>query len=208
MTEARILNTNVLILNKLWQVIDICSVKRALCLLYLKHAQVVLKKGGSFYTFGFEDWRDFSQNSTEDGDIIRTISYKLKIPRVILLLIYEKIPPREVKFTRKNIYRRDKNTCQYCGRRCKSQDLNLDHIVPLSRGGKDTWENVVCSCVSCNLRKGNKTLAEVGMKLIRKPRKPRWNTLVKESFTEISEGSWKDFLDLVYWNIELEQDKD
>ncbi|RLE08832.1 HNH endonuclease [Candidatus Aerophobetes bacterium] len=208
MSEVKALNTRVLVLNKLWQVIDVCSVKRAFCLLYLKHAQVVLKKGGSFYTFGFEEWRDFSQNSTEDGDIIRTITYKLKIPRVILLLIYDKIPPREVKFTRKNIYKRDRNTCQYCGRRFKSEDLNLDHVIPLSRGGKDTWENVVCSCVQCNLRKGNKTLAEAGMKLIRKPRKPRWDTFVKESFIGVKEESWKDFLDLAYWNIELEQDKD
>mgnify|MGYP000232780631 CR=1 FL=1 len=202
------LNSKVLVLNRLWQVIDVCSVRRAICLLYLRHAQVVLKEGGSFYTFGFEEWRDFSQNSADNGDVIRTITYKIKVPRVILLMIYDKLPPREVKFTRRNIYRRDKNTCQYCGKTFRPEELNIDHVVPLSRGGKDTWENVVCSCISCNLRKGNKTLKEAGMRLIRKPKKPEWGTFIKENLANIKEESWKSFLDVAYWNVELDQDND
>lgn len=193
-----------LVLNGLWQAVDICSVKRAVCLLYLKHAQVVVKDGGSFYTFGFEDWRDFSRNTSNDDDIIRTISYNLKIPRIILLLLYDKLPPWEVKFTRKNIYKRDNNICQYCGKKFQPEDLNLDHILPSSRGGQDSWENVVCSCVPCNLRKANRTLKEAGMNLIRLPRKPAWRAFVKDSFTGVREESWKDFLDVAYWNIELE----
>jgi len=206
--SVEVLSNGVLVLNNLWQVVDICSVKRALCLLYLRHAQVVLKEGGSFYTFGFEDWKDFSQNSSNDNQIIRTISYKLKIPRIILLLIYDKIPLRKVKFTRKNIYKRDGNRCQYCGKKFKREDLNLDHVIPVSRGGKDNWYNVVCSCVPCNIRKGNKTLAEVGMSLIRKPTRPSWKSFVECNFAEVGEEGWKDFLDLAYWNIELEEDKE
>jgi len=198
----------VLVLNGLWQAVDICSVKRAVCLLYLKHAQVVVKDGGSFYTFGFEDWRDFSRNTSNDNDIIRTISYNLKIPRIILLLLYDKLPPWEVKFTRKNIYKRDNNICQYCGKKFQPEDLNLDHILPSSRGGKDSWENVVCSCVPCNLRKANRTLKEAGMNLIRLPRKPAWRAFVKDSFTGVREESWKDFLDVAYWNVELEEDEE
>ncbi len=197
-----------LVLNGLWQAVDICSVKRAVCLLYLKHAQVVVKDGGSFYTFGFEDWRDFSRNTSNDHDIIRTISYNLKIPRIILLLLYDKLPPWEVKFTRKNIYKRDNNICQYCGKKFQPEDLNLDHILPSSRGGKDSWENVVCSCVPCNLRKANRTLKQAGMNLIRLPRKPAWRAFVKDSFTGVREESWKDFLDVAYWNIELEEDEE
>ena len=197
-----------LVLNGLWQAVDICSVKRAVCLLYLKHAQVVVKDGGSFYTFGFEDWRDFSRNTSNDDDIIRTISYNLKIPRIILLLLYDKLPPWEVKFTRKNIYKRDNNICQYCGKKFQPEDLNLDHILPSSRGGKDSWENVVCSCVPCNLRKANRTLKEAGMNLIRLPRKPAWRAFVKDSFTGVREESWKDFLDVAYWNVELEEDEE
>ncbi|TES85271.1 HNH endonuclease [Candidatus Aerophobetes bacterium] len=206
--SVEVLSEHVLVLNGLWQAVDICSVKRAVCLLYLKHAQVVVKDGGSFYTFGFEDWRDFSRNTSNDHDIIRTISYNLKIPRIILLLLYDKLPPWEVKFTRKNIYKRDKNICQYCGKKFQPEDLNLDHILPSSRGGKDSWENVVCSCVPCNLRKANRTLKEAGMNLIRLPRKPAWRAFVKDSFTGVREESWKDFLDVAYWNIELEEDEE
>ncbi|MEE9191562.1 MAG: HNH endonuclease [Candidatus Aerophobetes bacterium] len=206
--SVEVLSEHVLVLNGLWQAVDICSVKRAVCLLYLKHAQVVVKDGGSFYTFGFEDWRDFSRNTSNDHDIIRTISYNLKIPRIILLLLYDKLPPWEVKFTRKNIYKRDNNICQYCGKKFQPEDLNLDHILPSSRGGKDSWENVVCSCVPCNLRKANRTLKEAGMNLIRLPRKPAWRAFVKDSFTGVREESWKDFLDVAYWNIELEEDEE
>ena len=202
------LDGNVLVLNSFWQAVDVCSVRRAICLLYLKHAQVVIKDGGSFYTFGFEDWQDFSWNTSDDEHIIRTISYNLKIPRIILLLIYDKLPPWEVKFTRKNIYKRDKNICQYCGEKFPPEDLNLDHVVPSSRGGKDSWGNVVCSCVVCNLRKGNRTLKEREMNLIRPPRKPKWRTFVKDNFAGVREESWKDFLDIAYWNVELEQDKE
>jgi len=205
--SVEVLNSGVLVLNNFWQAVDICSVRRALCLLYLRHAQVVLKEGGSFYTFGFEDWKDFSQDSFEDTQIIKTITYKLRIPRVILLLVYDRLPPRKIKFTRKNIYKRDENRCQYCGKRFKPQDLNLDHVIPTSRGGKDNWYNVVCSCVSCNLRKGSKILAEAGMKLIRKPTKPSWRSFVKHNLADINEENWKDLLDLAYWNVELEEDK-
>ena len=206
--SVEVLNSGVLVLNKLWQVVDVCSVKRALCLLYLEHAQVILKEGGSFYTFGFEDWKDFSQKSSDDSQIIRTITYKLKIPRIILLFIYDKMPPRKVKFTRRNVYKRDGNRCQYCGKKFKPEDLNLDHVIPVSCGGKDNWYNVVCSCVSCNLRKGNKPLVEAGMSLIRKPTRPNWRGFVKYNLPGIDEESWKDFLDLAYWNIELEEDKE
>lgn len=206
--SVEVLSGHVLVLNRLWQAIDICSVRRAVCLLYLKHAQVVIKEGGSFYTFGFEDWRDFSRNTSNDGDIIRTISYNLKTPRIILLLLYDRLPPWEVKFTRKNIYKRDNNICQYCGKKFQPEDLNLDHILPLSRGGKDSWQNVVCSCVPCNLRKSNRTLKEAGMSLIRLPRKPAWRAFVKDNFTGVREESWKDFLDVAYWNVELEKDEE
>ena len=206
---AQVLESNVLVLNKLWQVVSVCSVKRALCLLYLKHARVVIKEGGSFYTFEFEDWKDFSQQKSKENEeqFISTITYRLKVPRVIILMVYDKLPPRRVKFTRKNIYLRDNNTCQYCGRKLPTEQLNLDHVVPLSRGGKNTWDNVVCSCIECNMRKGNRTLAEAGMKLIRKPKKPDWKTFVNSTLPDFPEKmNWQEFLDMAYWNIELEED--
>ena len=203
-----VLDSGVLVLNSSWQVVAVCSVKRALCLLYLRHAQVVLTEGGSLYTFGFEDWKDFSQDHSDDSQVIRTITYRVRIPRILLLFIYDRIPPRKVRFTRRNVYRRDGNSCQYCGKKFKPEDLNLDHVIPVSRGGKNSWCNVVCSCVPCNLRKGDKSLAEIGMSLVRRPVRPNWKSFVKCNFAEISDENWKDFLDLAYWNVELEQDKE
>ncbi len=196
------LNTSVLVLNRLWQAVNICSTKRAFCLLYQGHAQVVTENGGSFTTFTFDDWKDFSQNAP-DEEFVRTISFKVRVPHVILLLLYDRLPAREVKFTRKNIYERDGNRCQYCGKKFDTKDLNLDHVVPLARGGKTTWDNVVCSCLSCNTRKGGRLLSEVGMKFIRRPRKPRWQRFILVRFSSHMHESWKHFLDLAYWNVEL-----
>lgn len=208
MEGTELLNSRVLVLNRFWQVVNVCSVRRALSLLYLNHAQVVVKQGSSFYTFGFEEWKDFSQeNPHGEDEVIRTVSYRIRIPRVILLFLYDSLPPRRVKFTRKNIYQRDNYTCQYCGKKCRPEDLNIDHVIPLSRGGKNTWTNVVCSCSVCNHRKGNKTLEEAGMKLIRKPQKPKWSEFISKKFPYFQNESWKSFLDMAYWNVELEEDK-
>ena len=163
---------------------------------------MVTEDGGSFTTFTFDDWKDFSQN-VPDEESVRTVSFKVRIPRVILLLFYDHLPMREVKFTRKNIYERDGSRCQYCGRRFDTKDLNLDHVVPLARGGRTTWDNIVCSCLSCNTRKGGRLLREAGMKLIRRPRKPRWQGFILVKFSSHMHESWKHFLDIAYWNVEL-----
>ena len=196
------LNTSVLVLNRLWQAVNICSARRAFCLLYEGHAQVVMENGGSFSTFTFEDWKDFSRNVPGE-ESVRSVSFEVRIPRVILLLFYDRLPQREVKFTRRNIYERDRNRCQYCGKKFDPKDLNLDHVVPLARGGKTTWDNIVCSCLSCNARKGGRLLSQAGMRLIRKPRKPVWQTFVLVRFSSNMHDSWKHFLDVAYWNVEL-----
>jgi len=196
------LNKSVLVLNRLWQAVNICSARRAFCLIYQGHANVVLAENGTFRTFTFDDWREFSQYA-EDNECVHTVSYKLKVPSIILLLFYDKLPAKEVKFTRYNVYKRDKNTCQYCGRHFDTKDLTIDHVVPLSRGGRTTWTNVVCACVECNRRKGNKTLEEAGMRLIRPPRKPRWHPFANFTALKIEDESWNHFLDLAYWHVEL-----
>ena len=99
---------------------------------------------------------------------------------------------------------RDHNRCQYCGRKFPSSELSLDHVVPISRGGKSTWENVVCACLPCNVRKGNKLLSECGIQLKRPPVRPRWHPLHRlqgRTYPEI----WKNFLDAAYWNVELKE---
>lgn len=199
------LNQPVLVLNRLWQAVNVCSVRRAMALLFEGHAQVVFGHGdGEFKTYGFGEWRDFSVQSpcTED-EAVGTVSFRIRVPRVILLLGFDRLPKKEVKFTRHNIFERDKNTCQYCGRTLDRKDLNLDHVVPRDRGGPTTWENIVCSCIPCNTRKANRTPFEANLRLIRKPKRPKWRPFVQVNFGVPMHDSWRHFLDLAYWNVEL-----
>ncbi|MCD5397868.1 HNH endonuclease [candidate division NPL-UPA2 bacterium] len=201
------LDSNVLVLNRLWQVVNVCSVKRGLSLLYQGYAQVVLKEGEAFNTFGFEDWKDLSERmAVEEDEAVKTVSFKIKIPRVILLCFYDRLPRNEVKFTRRNIFERDGNRCQFCGKKFDTKELNLDHVLPKSRGGLTTWDNIVCSCSFCNTHKGRRTLREANMHLIRKPRKPRWHPFIIVSFRKAKHESWNHFLDMAYWNVELEEE--
>jgi len=199
------LNESVLVLNRLWQAVNVCTVDRAFTLLYAGHAEVVMEDSGDFQTFDFHEWREFSQGHHGE-DVVRTVSFNIRIPRVILLLFFDRLPHKEVKFTRHNIFERDKNTCQYCGKHFDRRELNLDHIMPRDRGGTTTWENIVCACIPCNTRKSNRTPVEAHMHLIRKPKKPKWRPFVNVSLSNIAHDSWKHFLDLAYWNVELGED--
>ena len=197
------LNQQVLVLNRLWQAVNVCSVRRALSLLFEGHAQVVMgMTDGSFQTFNFNEWTDFSRQEPHD-ESIHSISLRLRIPKVILLLFFDRLPKKEVKFTRHNIFERDQNTCQYCGRVFERKDLNLDHVIPRDRGGPTTWENIVCSCIKCNTHKANRTPYEAGLHLIRKPKRPKWRPFIQVNLGLNYHDSWKHFLDLAYWNVEL-----
>jgi 5-methylcytosine-specific restriction endonuclease McrA len=197
------LDQQVLVLNRLWQAVNVCSARRALALLFEGHAQVVFDApDGSFATYSFGEWKDFSQQAPHP-ECIRTVSFRIRVPRVILLLMFDRLPKKEVKFTRHNIFERDKDTCQYCGRTFERRDLNLDHVIPRDRGGPTTWENIVCSCIECNTRKSNRTPHEARMSLIRKPKRPRWRPFVQVNLGLHCHDSWKHFLDLAYWNVEL-----
>ncbi len=92
---------------------------------------------------------------------------------------------------------------RYCGEIFDRSELNLDHVVPRDRGGTTTWENVVCSCISCNTRKGNRLPREAHMSLIRKPKRPKWRPFVHVTFSAPQHDLWKHFVDLAYWNVEL-----
>lgn len=198
-----ILDQPVLVLNRLWQAVNTCSVRRAFTLLYQGSAQVVYSdEQNNFITHDYSSWRDFSKENPE-SDMVHTISLSVRVPRVIVLLLFERLPKKEVKFTRHNVFERDKNTCQYCAKVFDRSELNLDHVYPRDRGGQTTWENIVCSCIPCNTRKGNRLAHEVGMQLIRKPKRPKWRPFVNVSFSTHHHQSWRHFLDLAYWNVEL-----
>jgi 5-methylcytosine-specific restriction endonuclease McrA len=197
------LNSSVLVLNRLYQPIHVTSVKRGLALLYQDVARAVDEE---FRQFDFQSW---SELSSKNYDTIGTVTKRIRVPRVILLVAYEHLPKTRVRFSRLNIYARDNNTCQYCGRKLARTELNLDHIVPRSRGGITSWENVVCSCVPCNLKKGGRTPDEAMMKLLRKPARPRWTPFFRAPSRRSTYREWLPFLslaDISYWNVELEED--
>ena len=199
---SSLLEQHVLVLNRLWQAVNICTAKRALTLLFDGRAQVVWSgTDGSFQTFNFTQWQDFSEQ-TPDQESVHSISLRIRVPRIIVLALFDRLPKKEVKFTRHNIFERDRNTCQYCGRVHDRKDLNLDHVVPRDRGGPTTWENIVCSCIECNTHKANRTPAEAGLHLIRKPKRPKWRPFVQIN-VGLHHDSWKHFIDLAYWNVEL-----
>src|SRR5881296_3407977 len=195
------LNQQVLVLNRLWQAVNICTARRALTLLFEGHAQAVLNaRDGSFQTYSFSEWRDFSEQEPHP-ESVHTVSFRIRIPRVILLVVFDRLPKKEVKFTRHNIFERDRNTCQYCGRVCDRKDLNLDHVIPRDRGGPTTWENIVCSCIWCNTRKANRTPAEAGLHLIRKPKRPKWRPFVQVNLGLDHRDSWGGFLGVGCWGV-------
>ncbi len=199
-----VLCDQVLVLNRLWQAVNVCSVRRALTLLFEGHAQVVFGVGdGDYRTLDFQQWRDLSEASPDPEGSVSTVSFRIRVPRVILLMGFDRFPKKEVKFTRHNLFERDRNTCQYCGKTFDRRDLNLDHVIPRDRGGPTTWENIVCSCIPCNTRKANRTPAEAQMRLVRKPKRPKWRPFVQVSFGASIHDSWRHFLDVAYWNVEL-----
>lgn len=198
------IESHVLVLNRLWQAVNVCTVDRALSLLFMGHAAVVHAESGHFNTFSFNEWCDFNTaTGFRDEEAIRTIRLRVRIPRIILLLFFDRVPDKEVKFTRQNVFERDRNTCQYCGIRFERKDLNIDHVVPRQHGGLTTWTNVVCSCIDCNSHKANRTPEQAGMRLIRRPKKPRWRPFLEIQFARSHHDSWRHFLDLAYWNVEL-----
>ena len=201
------LDSSVLVLNKLYLPIHIVSARRAFSLLCRDVAEVVCLEEDRFETHDFESWIELSamrdQFPDDDHDYVRTVSLEIRVPRIIRLLIYDRLPERAVKFNRRNIYARDESRCQYCGRRFSTSELSLDHVVPRSRGGTSTWDNLVCCCVACNARKGGRLPREARMRLIRRPYKPKRSPLIRLTIRDEKYKSWRHFVDEAYWSVEL-----
>lgn len=194
-----LLERPVLVLNRLWQPVHTCSVRRALKLLCLGHAQVVQTEGEARYqTHDIGSWVEYSGEAVEAvattaAELIRSVKVALRVPKIIVLAIYDRLPRKEVKFTRQNVFLRDKYTCQYCAIIFAEDELNLDHVHPRDKGGQTTWENIVTSCVPCNTRKANRLPREVGMRLLNEPRVPKWRPLFGLQ-KQASEQVWQEFI--------------
>lgn len=199
------MSAHVLILNRNLFAIQVTTWQRALTLLYLDRAAVVDEDYG---VHDFRDWVELSrQIQASPAGFIHTPTLRLAVPEVIALKFFDKVPLHGVPFTRRNIYRHYRNRCCYCGRHYPSSELNLDHVVPRSRGGLTDWSNIVTACIPCNLRKGSRLPSEARMRLVVPPAPPKARhglALVMRSPVPIRR-SWQRFIDKAYWDTQLEE---
>ena len=200
---------SVLVLNRLYMAVHVVNVKRAIALLFRELAEVIDIEAGRYVNYDFLSWREISQLKLEfeqcdpQSDWLRSVHFAVEIPRVIRLLSYDKVPRRGMRFNRRNVFARDGNRCQYCGKRFATSELSLDHVRPRSQGGEMGWENIVCCCVGCNSRKGGRTPEQAGMRLVREPKRPRQHPLLRGKLKNPKYESWKAFLSEAYWNVDL-----
>jgi 5-methylcytosine-specific restriction endonuclease McrA len=190
-----------LVLNRSWVAITTTTVQSALSLVYRGAARVIQPE--TYETYDFQTWAELRVAETDR--VIRTVHLSITVPEVILLTRHDRMPARLVPFSRRNLYRRDSNSCQYCGRVCSTRDLSIDHVIPRSRGGKTNWENCVLACIPCNVRKGNRSLEQVGMRLIKHPIRPTWSPCLTVKLGRRL-ASWERFVSDHYWNVTLDED--
>ena len=200
-------------LNAHYVALRVINARRAFSLLFKRDpgnrpcAEIVSLEDGRYVSYDFDDWRELSEFrrafAPAEHDWVRTVRFEIVVPRIIRVLTYSRLPRQEVKLNRRNIYARDASRCQYCGKRFSTSELSLDHVVPRSRGGEQTWQNIVCCCVKCNVRKGGRTPDEAGLKLVQRPVKPRRSPVINIKLSDSKYHSWRQFLDHAYWDVEL-----
>ena len=172
MTE--VLSKPVLILNRVFAPVQLTTAKRAFVLLYGGAAHALDESGEEY---DFDLWRSLPVR--DEDDALPIVGGALRVPRVLHLHRYDRTPRVTVRLTRRNLMFRDAHQCQYCGKQPPLRELNIDHVLPRSRGGDDTWENLVTACRVCNLRKGRRTPDEAAMHLLKVPGPPRWTTAME-----------------------------
>lgn len=223
MTES--ISGRVLVLNKNWIPIDVRDVFEAVHMVAKDEPRARIVDPETYATYDFESWVETWEDAVRTAKISEDKTFvgscfAFRIPEVIVLNHYggfgegeqqsmNKVP----KFTRRNIYIRDKNVCQYCGKKFSIDDLNLDHVIPRSRGGQMTWRNIVLSCISCNDKKRDRTPAEAGMGLIRRPGVPDpstlkrpWGYRLRKKLGRAVPRTWEQFLGKMYWDVGLKED--
>jgi len=197
-----VLDRPALVLNRHWVAIRTATVKEAIGLVAKGAARII--EPVSFATHDLETWSDVSRAQEKFGDTrIRSARLEIAPPEVIVLTAYEGMGERSVVFSRRNLFKRDRFTCQYCGAQPGPEELTIEHVLPRSRGGLSSWENCVLACVACNKRKADCTPPEARMELRRAPRKPSWRSMARIE-PRMRRESWEQFLSRAYWEVELE----
>jgi 5-methylcytosine-specific restriction endonuclease McrA len=187
-----------LVLNRNWQPVNVTPVARALVMVWNATARVVDPADYQVY-----NWSDWAQLLPPAGEpFVQAVRRRLRVPEVVTLTNYDRLPTATVSFSRRNIFKRDHYACQYCGGQPGSEELTIDHVVPRARGGLSTWENCVLACMWCNKRKADRLPDEAGMRLRRRPFRPTWKPLYADH--QIRIASWAKFISEAYWSVELE----
>ena len=194
-----VLQRPTLVLNRNWQPVRVATVARALVLLWNETARVV--DPADYHTYDWADWSALRPH--DEGLLVQAVRFRLRVPEVVMLVCYDRLPQTAVTFSRRNIFKRDRFACQYCGRQPGSEELTLDHVVPRAQGGESSWTNCVLACVECNKRKADRTPEQAGIRLRHKPVRPTWRPLYAAHGARIA--SWSKFVSEAYWNAELEK---
>lgn len=187
-----------LVLNRNWQPVNVATVARALILLWNESARVVDPSDYQLY-----DWHDWSKLVPQRDELfVQAVSLRLRVPEVVTLTEFDRVPTAAVTFSRRNVFKRDRFACQYCGKQPGSDELTIDHVVPRAQGGVSSWTNCVLACVACNKRKADRTPGQAQMRLRKEPVRPTWKPVYSEHVTRME--SWSKFISEVYWTTELQ----
>jgi 5-methylcytosine-specific restriction endonuclease McrA len=170
---ANVLELPTLVLNRYWQPIHVTTVVRALVLLWNDTARVVEPEEFRLYTW--DDWA--ALEPLAGSPCIRGARLRLRVPEVVSLTHYDRLPSTAVTFSRRNVAKRDHYTCQYCGAQPGGESITIDHVMPRSQGGASSWTNCVAACEACNARKADRTPEQAGLRLRKRPARPDWKPL-------------------------------
>ena len=185
--------TTVLVLNRNWQAIDVKCPADAVSMMYSDSATALDIKGKDFMVpYKWSDWIKLPYD--EASEYISTVSAKIKIPKVIVLCRFNKVPMKRPKFSLGGIWSRDNGICQYTGKKLSKNEGNVDHVIPRSRGGKTDWSNCVLAHKEVNAKKADRTPDEAGLKLIKQPSIPRHMPLTYYIKNKHNVKEWDIFL--------------
>ena len=195
---SSVLQRPALVLNRNWQPVNVVPVHRCIVLVWSGSARVVDPADYQLY-----DWSDWArQRPAQDEPFVQAVTRRIRVPEVVTLTRYDRFPAARVTFSRRNIHKRDRFTCQYCGAQPGTSELTIDHVLPRAQGGTSSWDNCVLACVECNKRKADRTPEQAGMKLHHAPKRPKWKPLYAAAHRRIE--SWSKFISEAYWSVPLE----
>jgi len=195
---SKILQRPTLVLNRNWQPINVATVARALLMVWNESARIV--DPVDYQLYQWEDWARLVPD--QDEPFVQAVRQRLRVPEVISLTDFDRLPTAAVTFSRRNVFKRDRFTCQYCSTQPGSDELTIDHVVPRAQGGESTWTNCVLACLDCNSRKADRTPEQAKMKLRKEAVRPKWRPLYSRHAMKME--SWSKFISEAYWNAELE----